>query len=102
MDVSGRFRIVVSVNLRILGMLGLRRDENETLQEFRERIIREKECTGCRLQCIEDYEELLYGGKAGKPEMLERAVTEREELLKLLKKKRKWRYFLYRCRISIP
>lgn len=102
MDVNGRFRIVVSANLRILGMLGLLRDESETLQEFRERIIREEEYTGCRLQFIEDYEELLYGGKAGKPEILERSVTEREELLKLLKKKRKWRYFLYRCRISIP
>ena len=102
MDVTGRFRTVAAVNIRILAILGFRRDEKETLQEFREHIIRGEECEGCGLWFIEDYEKMLYGEKAVKPEMLRSAVMEREELIKLLKKKKKWRYFLYCYRISIP
>lgn len=102
MDVTGRFRVVAAVNMRILGMLGFRRNESETLQEFRKHIVRGKKGVSCRLQFIEDYEKLLYGEKAAEPEMLESALEERKELIKLLKEKKKWRYYLFYYRVTIP
>ena len=72
---TGKFRMEIAVNLRALGLLGLRRGEGETLQEFRERAE-----SLCALQCINDYEEILYGEKAAGQEMLETAVRERKEL----------------------
>ncbi|MDE7188022.1 MAG: transglutaminase-like domain-containing protein, partial [Lachnospiraceae bacterium] len=102
MDVTGRFRAVVSVNMRILAMLGFRRDSRETLQEFRERITHGTGCADCRLRFIEDYEEILYGEKEAGQEMLQAAMEERRELMKTLKEKKGWRYFLfYYCRVCI-
>lgn len=85
MDVTGKFRMEIAANLRVLGFLNLHRREGETLQEFRERVVQkaiswkergEKDCLGrrCDLQCITDYEEILYGEKAAEPEMLEKTV----------------------------
>ncbi len=90
MDVTGQFRMEVAVVVRALGFLGLRREEGETLQEFRERAVR-----GGTLQCISDYEEILYGEKAAEQEMLQTAVRERQELLAALRERKKWRYVLF-------
>lgn len=95
MDVTGRFRILVSANMRILRMLGFRRDRGETLQEFRERIVDERGCADCGLRFIEDYEKILYGDKKAGPDMLQNAVEEKKALIKVLKEKKGWRYFLY-------
>lgn len=94
MNTTGKFLMEASFNRRILAALGLRRDEKETLQEFRERALCEELCERCRLQFIEDYEEILYGEKEADEEMLRRAAAERKELMKILKEKKKWRYFV--------
>ena len=93
---TGKFRMEIAVNLRALGLLGLRREEGETLQEFRERAE-----SLCALQCISDYEEILYGEKAAGQEMLETAVRERKELLAVLRERKKWRYVLFLCRLTV-
>ncbi len=120
MDVTGQFRMEIAVVVRALGFLGLRREEGETLQEFRERAARgnmlrntrvhraqafaerasgdrDGETVGilCALQCISDYEEILYGEKAAEQEMLQTAVRERQELLAALRERKKWRYVLF-------
>ncbi len=96
LDMTGKFRMEIAVNLRALGLLGLRREEGETLQEFRERAE-----SLCALQCISDYEEILYGEKAAGQEMLETAVRERKELLAVLRERKKWRYVLFLCRLTV-
>lgn len=113
MDVTGKFRMEIAVSLRVLGYLGLRRQETETLQEFRERALagemlrttreagrpaakgRECEESLCALQCIIDYEKILYGEKAAGWEMLQTAVRERKELLAVLRERKRWRYMLF-------
>lgn len=96
MDVTGRFRMELAVVVRALGFLGLRREEGETLQEFRERAAQgDSVKILCALQCISDYEEILYGEKAAEQEMLQTAVRERQELLAALRERKKWRYVLF-------
>ncbi len=101
MDVTGKFRMVITVNLRALGMLGLCREEGETLQEFRERAVQEEILQGqqnakrrCDLRSIVDYEEVLYGERTAEPEMLDTALREWEELLMVLRERKRWRYML--------
>lgn len=96
MDVTGRFRMELAVVVRALGFLGLRREEGETLQEFRERVAQgDSVKILCALQCISDYEEILYGEKAAEQEMLQTVVRERQELLAALRERKKWRYVLF-------
>ena len=96
MDVTGRFRMELAVVVRALGFLGLRREEGETLQEFRERAAQgDSVKILCALQCISDYEEILYGEKAAEQEMLQTVVRERQELLAALRERKKWRYVLF-------
>lgn len=96
MDVTGQFRMEIAVVVRALGFLGLRREEGETLQEFRERAAQgDSVKILCALQCISDYEEILYGEKAAEQEMLQTVVRERQELLAALRERKKWRYVLF-------
>lgn len=131
MDATGKFRREVAVNLRALGFLGLRREEGETLQEFRERILQEERSrqadqrlaatdqrlavmeqrlavsdqevveSRCRLLFLADYEELLYGEKEATPEMLHTAVRERKQLLTMLRARKRWRYVFFRWRLTL-
>lgn len=105
LDVTGKFRMEIAANLRVLGFLGLRRKEGETLQEFRERAVQAEILRAygrrCDLQCITDYEEILYGEKAARQESLEIAVREQKELLAVLRERKKWRYFLFWLRMTL-
>lgn len=104
MDVTGKFRAEIAVNLRALRMIGMRREEGETLQEFRERIVHGEAGQGfmkCALQCITDYEEILYGERAAEPKMLRTAVRERKELLAVLRERKKWRYVFFWWRLMV-
>lgn len=116
MNMTGKFLMEAAVNRKVLAALGLRRDEKETLQEFRERAISgellqlPRKLTqygegpqefgdraariGCRLKFVEDYEEILYGEKEADEDMVRTAVAERKELMRVLKEKKKWRYFV--------
>ena len=102
MDVTGRFRMELAVVVRALGFLGLRREEGETLQEFRERAAQgDSVKILCALQCISDYEEILYGEKAAEQEMLQTVVRERQELLAALRERKKWRYVLFGWMLTV-
>ena len=102
MDVTGRFRMELAVVVRALGFLGLRREEGETLQEFRDRAAQgDSVKILCALQCISDYEEILYGEKAAEQEMLQTAVRERQELLAALRERKKWRYVLFGWMLTV-
>lgn len=119
-----KFRTEVGRNLHILSWLGLEREKQETLQEFRERALLrweqweeapagaahgpgEKDRAESRkgteeagealFRFLVDYEELVYGGKEAGQEALEGTAKEQRRLLELLKKKRRlaWLY----CRI---
>lgn len=86
----------VSRNLRILAWLGVNRGDTETLQEMQQRAretLQEES-----LAFLEIYETILYGsGEAGE-DCLREVVKEREILLELLKKRRKWVYIY--CRMK--
>ncbi len=74
-------------NMRILSWLGLRRNDQETLQELRQRgRLMEKMP---QLRFIEDYEDVVYGGKAVEEEMLRTAKAERKALWTLLRKEKR-------------
>ncbi len=124
MDAAGKLKVNLSLNLQILAWLERELGEKqsggrvkprrakqsggkwneealgyqtETLQELREkgRALLEAESVWLPLCFIEDYEEVLYGGRTVREEMLVEAAGERRELLDLLKRKMGWRYMLY-------
>lgn len=86
-------------NLRVLSWLGLKRDENETLQELRERAALLPELEN--LHFIEDYEDVVYGEKSGTEAMLERAQEERRQLYILMRKEKKLTYIFCRLRMLV-
>jgi len=94
---EGRFQIEVRRNLKILSLLGLERREQETLQELRERGSTRPGAEVLRF--IEDYEDVVYGGKSAGKGMIEEAERDRERMLGLLKGERKWMYLL--CRLKL-
>lgn len=95
MDLTERLRTEVRRNLRVLAWLGIKRQEQETLQRLRERGRLMPEMPG--LQFIEDYEAVVYGGKKAEEEMLAGAREERKQLWRLVRKEKKWTYLF--CRI---
>ena len=99
MNLTEKLKVEVRKNLRILSWLGLKRGEQETLQELRERgmFILELPC----LQFIEDYENVVYGGKTVDEEVLEGVKRERGQLWILLRKEKKSAYILYRIQMSL-
>ena len=126
LDWEMRLKMEVFRNLKVLSCFGLEREEWETLEEFRERAgglgtvcggkrqslageeigkrnilsvgsRREKEALPLRF--TEDYEGVVYGGKSAGASMIKEAAREREELLQLLKQRRKW-IWLY-CRVRL-
>ena len=97
MSLKEKLKVEVNRNLRVLSLLGLKREEYETLQELRERTVSIPELKALRF--IEDYEDILYGEKSGTEEMLERAQEERTQLYVLLRKEKKLTYIFYRLRM---
>ena len=96
------FRLEAGRNLKLLALLGLERGEWETLQELAERCrrqadIKETEDSG-RLHFIGDYEDVVYGGRSADEEMIRNAVEERQELLKSLKREKRWAYVRWQLR----
>lgn len=87
-------KVEVRKNLRVLAWLGVKREEQETLQELRERGMLMLELTSLRF--IEDYEDVLYGGRKVEEEMLEEVKKECEQLWSLLRKENRLSYIFYR------
>lgn len=99
MDIAEKLKVEVRNNLRALSWLGLKRGEQETLQELRDRGALMPGLTD--LHFIEDYEDVLYGGKTAGEDMLERVRNERKQLLGLLRKEKKLTFIFYRMRIFL-
>lgn len=96
MSLKDKFRAEVCRNLRILSFLGVKRDERETLTEFKERALALTGVNSC-LEFLERYEDVLYGDKEVAQETLEKALREQTELLLMLKQRKRWAYIY--CRI---
>lgn len=99
MDLSEKFKVEVRRNLRVLSWIGLRREEQETLQELHDRGML---IPGLTALCfLKDYEDVLYGGKTAGEDLLEGVKKEREQLWIFLKKEKKRAYVLYRIRMFL-
>lgn len=94
MSGEAKLKAEVRKNLRVLSWLGLKREEQETLQELRDRGEWIPEFASLRF--IEDYEDVVYGGRTASGEMLERVKRERRQLWILLKRKNRAAYVFYR------
>lgn len=99
MSLKEKLKVEMHRNLRVLSLLGLKREEYETLQELRERTVLIPELETLRF--IEDYEDIVYGGKSGTEEMLERALEERRQLYVLLRKEKRLAYIFYWMRMFV-
>lgn len=91
-----KFRVEVRKNLRILTWAGLQREEEETLQELRERGMQIHGLPS--LNFLEHYEDVVYGGKVVSDEMLEGVKRERKVIINALKEKKKLLYLYCRMR----
>jgi len=99
MKPEGRFRVEVHRNLRVLSWLGLNREEMETLQELQERGAAK---VGAEpLGFIEEYENMVYGGKNAGEDMIEEARKERGLLLDLIRRERRWKYAYCQVRLFL-
>lgn len=95
-----RYQTAVQRNLRILEMLGIRRGETETWQEFLERVCVGSEETGkMPVEFIKTYEDVRYGTLAVDEDIFAGVLEEREELLDALKRKKGKLYWMYRLRL---
>ena len=99
MDRAEKLKVEVRKSLRILSWLGVKREEQETLQELCERGKRMLGLTD--LYFIADYEDMVYGGKKVGQEVLERVKGEREQLWGLLREEKRWMYGIYRVRMFL-
>ena len=107
MSSEERFALEVSRNLKILSLLGLKRESGETLQELRERAFFRKAPGGEpgsfdmaeMLRFMEEYESVVYGGKEVGEELVREAVLEGRLLLELLRRENWWAYA--RCRLRL-
>lgn len=99
MSPNERLKLEVRRNLRMLSWLGLKKEEQETLQELRERGML---MLGMKTFCfIEIYEDIVYGGKRVREEMLEEVRKERQQFWRLIRKEKKWKYVFYRIRMFL-
>ncbi|MCH5341000.1 MAG: transglutaminase domain-containing protein [Acetatifactor sp.] len=100
MDLTEKLKVEVRQNFRVLSWLGLKREDQETLQELRDRGTMVLGLT-TPLRFIEDYEDVLYGGKKVEEEALERIKREREQLLELIREEKKLMNVFYRMRMFL-
>jgi len=89
MSMEEKYHREVAKDLRLLSVLGLSREEGETLWELSQRAAFER---GMSLGFVEDYEKVLYGGAPVSQEMIQEATAERELLLEQVKTEKKWVY----------
>ena len=88
MPIEAKFKAEVSRNLKILSFMGIRRKEEETLSEFKERMlpaVNEAEA----LQFLDSYEAFLYGNSLTDLQTLEETKRQQTKLLALLRQKKK-------------
>ena len=100
-DLRQRYQAAVQRNLRILEMLGIRRGETETWQEFLERVcVGSEEIDKMPVEFIRTYENVRYGTLVVDEDIFVKVLEEREELLDALKRKKGKLYWMYRLRLT--
>ena len=99
MNAQERLKAEVRRNLRMLSWLGIKRDGQETMQELHRRAM--DDLGPASLHFIEDYEDVVYGGKRAEDAMLQGVKKDREGLWELVKAEKKWRYYLYRAKMFL-
>lgn len=95
MNLTAKFRAEAERNLRILALMGIKREQEETMEEFGKRagaILDEENA----LQFLQSYEDFVYGDKEVDQSMLDEAKRQQEELGEILKRKKRWVYLYYR------
>lgn len=101
MQVSEQFLVEIRKTLWVLTRLGLRREDAETIHEFRERVwAKLGEETGCEFEFLAFYEEVLYGGKKITSDMLQCVMKERAACMQWVKNDRRAEYYFMRLRLS--
>ena len=95
MDEKQKYVVEIMRNLKILGKLGMKIDDRETLAEFAMRIVPELPAE-VRMRFIEDYEKILYGNRCVDQEMMRMTLDEQAQLLEILKERKRWGYVWYR------
>lgn len=97
MNQTDQFVVEVKRNLWLLSKMKIERNPSETLQELKKRS--KKILPETELYFLDDYEDYLYGSHEITQTVLQDAITQQNELLKLLKSKRRWYY--YRVRLFL-
>ncbi|MBD5507366.1 MAG: transglutaminase domain-containing protein [Lachnospiraceae bacterium] len=100
MSPETKFRAAVSRNLKILSFMGIKREDVQTLSEFKEQaqlFIGEQE----PLQFLNCYEDFLYGNKKITQHTLAEVQSQQRGLLLILKQRKRRAYFYYRILMAI-
>lgn len=100
--VEKKFCILVSGNLQILTMLGIRRKEEETFHEMAqhaEKFFQDKRCSPVSFLGL--YEKYLYGKEKPGAKELTKVQKEREQLLSVLKEQKGRLYLYYELRLLL-
>lgn len=96
-----KYKRAVQRNMQILSMLGCERKRSETYHELIERIGKEKDGEAIPTAFIAAYENILYGTcEIGESELRE-CLEQREELMRMLRKKKGRRYVFYWLKLSV-
>ncbi len=94
MDDRNRFLKLARDNMNICRIIGLRREENETLSEFGGRI---ETKAGRDAACfITEYERLLYAGRDLKKIDMEKVLAGKKRLLGVLKREKRLSYAMWK------
>lgn len=100
--VEKKFCILVSVNLQILSMLGIKRAKEETFYELAQRaekFFRDKSCSP--VSFLGQYEKYLYGKEKPGVKELATLQRERQQLLSALKEQKGRLYPFYGLRLLL-
>jgi hypothetical protein len=92
-DQARRLYAEVSAGIRLLGVLGFRLREGETLTELRLRIEGAEEFSGMSLGFIPIFEAVRYGGRVVGLEELEAVIRDKMDILKVIKRERRLKYY---------
>ncbi|MCM1134796.1 MAG: DUF3488 and transglutaminase-like domain-containing protein [Clostridium sp.] len=95
MNVAEKFKARIERNMRLLALMGIRRESGETLAEFADRAGNALENREV-MDFVESYEGFLYGDKEITKELVEKVKGRQRELEELLRKKNRWASLYYR------
>lgn len=95
LDETQKYLVEIRKNFRILAWLGIRRRDDETLEELQKRITNMLSLQD-GLKFLKAYEAFLYGNQKLTLEIIENTRLDQTSLVQILKQKKKWIYIYYR------